>query len=300
MFLIFDRHVKHEGRDADRRRHALGLLARSLVQVSGDLRQRAFTGVLRQQSRRVPHHLFEGFRPSRELPFRERQPLDGVREIVHAPFKPLPFWRPTDALSLGVQVVRGVAERGSVDGFEVTCLEALRQDDRQHAFNILPGAVQARPQPGGRVLLDRSGRGELRLHDHRLAARRSDENIGPLARVRARQGLVNHVGPLCVDSPVVPVGIPSAQRTGQGAVRLRFGVARAAHAGMALGRVTIAGRSDDLPTVFEATPPFTTRSTRRPPARPPASALSSLAQVTVAAICRAATRRERSPAGAPQ
>ena len=206
--------------------------------------------MLGQQSRRVPHHLFEGFRPSRELPFRKRQPLDGVREIVHAPFKPLPFWRPTDALSLGVQVVRGVAERGSVDGFEITCLEALRQDDRQHAFNVLPGAVQARPQPGGRVLLDRSGRGELRLHDHRLAARRSDENIGPLACVRARQGLqglVNHVGPLCVDSPVVPVGIPSAQRTGQRAVRLRFGVARVAHAAMALGRVTIAGRpSDDL------------------------------------------------------
>ena len=211
-------------------------------------------------------HLFKGFRPSRELPFRERQPLDGVREIVHAPFKPLPFWRPTDALSLGVQVVRDVAERGSVDGFEVTCLEALRQDDRQHAFNVLPGAVQARPQPGGRVLLDRSGRSELRLHDHRLAARRSDENIGPLARARqGLQGLVNHVGPFCVDSPVVPVWIPSAQRTGQRAVRLRFGVARAAHAAMALGRVTIAGRlSDDLATVFEATPPFTTSSTTRP------------------------------------
>ena len=271
MFLIFDRHVKHEGRDADRRSHALGLLARSLVQVSGDPSQRAFTGVLGQQSSRVPHHLFEGFRPSRELPFRERQPLDGVREIVHAPFKPLPFWRPTDALSLGVQVVRGVAERGSVDGFEVTCLEVLRQDDRQHAFNVLPGAVQARPKPGDRVLLDRSGRGELRLYDHRLAARRSDENIRPLARVRARQGLhglpglMNHVGPLCVDSPVVPVGIPSAQRTGQRAVRLRFGVARAAHAAMALGRVTIAGRlSADLATVFEATPPFTTSSTTRP------------------------------------
>ena len=73
---------------------------------------------------------------------------------------------------------------------------------------------------------------------------------------------MNHVGPLCVDSPVVPVGIPSAQRTGQRAVRLRFGVARATHTTMALGRVTIAGRlSDDLATVFEATPPFTTSST---------------------------------------
>ena len=76
-----------------------------------------------------PHHLFEGFRPSRQSPFRKGQVLDGIREIVHAPLKPLPLWRPADAISLGVQVVRCVSERSSVDGFEVACLEALRQDN---------------------------------------------------------------------------------------------------------------------------------------------------------------------------
>ena len=189
--------------------------------------------MLSQQSCRVPHHLFEGFRPSRQLAFRERQVLDRIREIVHVPFQPLPL-RPARALSLRVQVVRGVTEHSPFDGFEVCCLQVFRQDDGQHAFNVRSGAMQAGPQPGSRVLLDRAGGGELRLHDHRLAARRSDQNIRPPAGPRARHSLLDHVGPLGVDSPVGPVGIPSSQRTGQLIVRLRFRVARAAHAAMAL------------------------------------------------------------------
>ena len=81
--------------------------------------------------------------------------------------------------------MRGVAEHGSVDGFEIACLEALRQDNGQHAFNVPSGAVQTRPQSGGRILIDRVRRGELRLHDHWLAARMGDENIRPLAGPRA-------------------------------------------------------------------------------------------------------------------
>ena len=230
MRLFFNRSVKHKGRDTDSRGHPRGLLARRLTQVPSDLFQTVVSGVLGQPKCCLPHHRFEHFRPVRQLPFRDGEVLDGIRQIVHAALQPLLSGRPTPAVPVGVQVVGRIAERGPGDGFEVACPETLRQDDGQHAFDIGSAALQARAQPGGRVFRDRAGWGELRLHNHRLTAGRGDENIRPPAHPGSGHGLLNHARPLGVNRPVVPIGISVAQRTRQLAVRLRLCVARTAHA----------------------------------------------------------------------
>ena len=70
--------MKHEGRDVDGGRHALGLLSRFLVQVLRYPRQGACSGMLGQQCRCVPHYLLKGFSSASQLPFREGQELDGT------------------------------------------------------------------------------------------------------------------------------------------------------------------------------------------------------------------------------
>ena len=177
--------------------------------------------------------------PARGLPSlapvavpRGGQVLDGIREIVHAPLQPLPL-RQRGAIPPWSSVVRGVAELGPVDDFKVACLQGLRQDYRQHAFDVRSSTMQARPQPGCRVLLDRAGRGELGLHDHRLAERRVDQNIRLLP--------VPVPGTACWITWVrsawtvlsFQLGFLRISARAQRTVRLRFRVARAAHAVMA-------------------------------------------------------------------
>ena len=176
-------------------------------------------GMLCQQSCRVPHHLFEGFRSPRQLPFREGQVLDGICEIVHSSLQPFPVRRPAPAVPVGVQVVRGIAEGRPLDGVQVACLKTSRQDHGQHALDILARTVQARAQPRACVLLDRcAGANSVST----ITGWRSGASIrmsGLLPGSRARHSLLDHVGPLSVDSAVGPVGIATSQRASQRSVR---------------------------------------------------------------------------------
>ena len=117
--------------------------------------------------------------------------------------------------------MRGVVERGTGDAFKITSPEVLWKDYGQHALNVCSGTVQPLPQPVGCILIDCQSRGKLRLHDHRLAERRRDEDIRPIGDSCAGQTKPNHIRPLGMHRLVVPIWISSPQSTRQSAVRLR-------------------------------------------------------------------------------
>lgn len=220
-----DARMEHGGVGHDGDRHAVGLLARRLVEMGGD----APVDVLLRRLQNVGgvgDALLEHVRRPGDEGFGEGDRLQAVRHVVDAAVEPASFRPPLTVP--GFRLGKNAVGEGRPSDGVLDCVlgdgSQLRRDAEGDGV-LYPSAValQALAQAGGGVGLHRGGGVEFRLKRHRRTPRRREKDVRLPAR-RAQQD----AGPLDADG-VLPQRMLSAQRAPERGVEDRLGRGRPRH-----------------------------------------------------------------------